>query len=271
MFYNIIFVKLFICIMINSYICNAFGNLTTPLITKQRQMILKNNIDTNEVIAQIQQLWNQLTDNQARMIEETLCIRQFKKGEFIYRGLCSPEHIMYLVEGKVKVFKDGIGGRNQIIRVVKPTEFFGYRAHFAQEDYKTSAMSFEPCIVAFIPTSVIDNLIQENPCVNIFFIRQLSKELGASNARIVNLTQKHIRGRLAEALLYLKDTYGVEEDGNTLSIHLSREDLANLSNMTTSNAIRTLSCFAAENLIAIEGKKIKFIKEDELQKISAIG
>ena len=53
-----------------------------------------------------------------------------------------------------------------------------------------------------------------------FFIRQLSIDLGISDERTVNLTQKHIRGRLAESLLFLKDTYGVEEDESTLSIYL---------------------------------------------------
>ena len=67
------------------------------------------------------------------------------------------------------------------------------------------------------------------------------------------------------------DTYGVEEDQCTLSIYLSREDLANLSNMTTSNAIRTLSNFAAEKLIIIDGRKIKLIDEEKLKKISKIG
>lgn len=234
-------------------------------------MTAKNDIDTNSVIKCILQLWDQLTDVQKQTLEEALYTQQFKKGELIHRGQADPEHIMYLIDGKVKISKDGIGGRNQIIRVVKPAQFFGYRAHFAQEDYKTSATAFEPCNVAFIPTHIVDQLMNENPTVSLFFVRQLSKELGASDARIVNLTQKHIRGRLAEALLYLKDTYGVEEDGYTLSIYLSREDLANLSNMTTSNAIRTLSCFANEKLIAIDGKKIKIIKADELQKISAIG
>jgi CRP-like cAMP-binding protein len=76
---------------------------------------------------------------------------------------------------------------------------------------------------------------------------------------------------LAESLLFLKESYGVEEDGCTLSIYLSREDLANLSNMTTSNAIRTLSNFAAEKVIAIDGRKIKIISEKALMKISQIG
>ena len=104
-----------------------------------------------------------------------------------------------------------------------------------------------------------------------FFIRQLSADLGIADERTVNLTQKHIRGRLAESLLFLKDSYGLEEDGATISIYLSREDLANLSNMTSSNAIRTLSSFASERIIAMDGRKIKLIDEDQLRKISRMG
>ena len=52
---------------------------------------------------------------------------------------------------------------------------------------------------------------------------------------------------------------------------MSREDLANLSNMTTSNAIRTLSAFAGEKLVAIDGRKIKFMNLQGLEKISRIG
>ena len=125
--------------------------------------------------------------------------------------------------------------------------------------------------MCLVPIEVITKLIMENADLAMFFIKQLSKDLGISDERTVNLTQKHIRGRLAESLLFLKDTYGLEEDHCTLSIYLSREDLASLSNMTTSNAIRTLSNFAAEKLIIIDGRKIKIINEDKLKKISKIG
>ena len=107
--------------------------------------------------------------------------------------------------------------------------------------------------------------------INRLLIKQLSIDLGIADERTVNLTQKHIRGRLAESILFLKESYGLEEDGCTLSIYLSREDLASLSNMTTSNAIRTLTNFAAEKIIAIDGRKIKIISEDKLEKISKIG
>ena len=110
-----------------------------------------------------------------------------------------------------------------------------------------------------------------NALMGLQVVRHLSVLLGQSDERTVNLTQKHIRGRLAEALLFLKDNYDVEEDGCTLGIYLSREDLANLSNMTTSNAIRTLSTFADEQLVAIDGKKIKIVREEELRHISQMG
>lgn len=94
-----------------------------------------------------------------------------------------------------------------------------------------------------------------------FFIHELSRTLGGSNTRIVTLTQKHIRGRLAEALMLLLDSYGYEDDNSTLKIYMSREDLANLSNMTTSNAIRTLSTFVTEKLILVDGRRIKIVNE----------
>jgi CRP-like cAMP-binding protein len=85
------------------------------------------------------------------------------------------------------------------------------------------------------------------------------------------LTQKHIRGRLAETLLTLKTTYGLDEDGVTIAMYMAREDLANMSNMTTSNAIRTLSQFASEGIISLDGRKIKLLDEGELTRISRLG
>lgn len=222
-------------------------------------------------IDSILEQWGALTDAQTQLLQQAIHVQMFKKGQAIHRAHAHPDSIKFLLQGKVKISKQGISGRNQIIRVVKAEQFFGYRAHFAQEDHTSSAIALEPSCVAFIPTDTVDTLVQENPAVGRFFIHLLSKQLGASDKRIVSLTQKHIRGRLAEALLYLKDTYGTEQDGCTLGIQLSREDLACIANMTTSNAIRTLSSFANEKLIAIERKKIKIIDDDQLHKISAIG
>lgn len=234
-------------------------------------MATRTNISKEKVAQNISKSWGTLTQEQYEMLLEHIEIRKFKKNEVIYKNSAIPSHVMCLISGKVKVYKDGIGGRNQIIRVIKPNEFFAYRAYFAGEYYRTAAMAIENCVVASFPIGILVKLMEQNFNVSLFFIKYLCVEIGNSDERTVNLTQKHVRGRLAEALIFLKDSYGLEEDGYTLSIYLSREDLANLSNMTTSNAIRTLSAFATEKLIAIDGRKIKILKEDELKRISNMG
>lgn len=231
----------------------------------------KKELTEAEIAESIPDLWQPLTNDQRAYLAQNFTIQKYRKNETIYCEGETPTHLMCLLSGKVKIYKDGVGGRSQIIRVIKDKEYFAYRAYFAEEDFVTAAAAFEPCTMCLIPMTVISKLILHNTALAMFFIKQLSKDLGISDERTVNLTQKHIRGRLAESLLFLKDTYGLEEDQCTLSIYLSREDLANLSNMTTSNAIRTLSNFALEKLIIIDGRKIKLIDEDRLKKISKIG
>jgi CRP-like cAMP-binding protein len=231
----------------------------------------KREIKQEEMIAAIDDMWQLLTDEQRELVGQHLEARRYKKNQVIYAEGETPSHLLCLLEGKVKIYRDGVGGRSQIMRVIKPVEYFGYRAYFAGGSFVTAAAAFENSVICTIPMSLIVRLVQDNNQLAMFFIKLLAIDLGISDERTVNLTQKHIRGRLAESLLFLKETYGLEEDGATISIFLSREDLANLSNMTTSNAIRTLSIFASEKLIAIDGRKIKLINEEELKKISRIG
>lgn len=231
----------------------------------------KKGITQAEIIAAIADMWELLTDQQRTLLADYLEIRRYKKNQVIYAEGETPSHLLCLLEGKVKIYRDGVGGRSQIMRVIKPVEYFAYRAYFAEESFVTAAAAFEATTVCAIPMAIISQLLKENNKLGMFFIKLLAIDLGISDERTVNLTQKHIRGRLAESLIFLKETYGLEEDGATISIFLSREDLANLSNMTTSNAIRTLSNFASEKLIAIDGRKIKIMNEEELKKISRIG
>ena len=233
-------------------------------------MVKKDSSET-EITENISDMWSLLSDEQKEYLSHNFTIQKYKKNETIYCEGDTPTHLLCLLNGKVKIYKDGVGGRSQIIRMIKPVEYFGYRAYFAKESFVTAAAAFEPSTICMIPLSVISKLIFQNNQLAMFFIRQLSVDLGIADERTVNLTQKHIRGRLAESLIFLRENYGLEEDLSTLSIYLSREDLANLSNMTTSNAIRTLSNFANEKLITIDGRKIKIIDEDRLKKISKIG
>lgn len=224
-----------------------------------------------DISASLPDIWRILSEKERELLRQDARFVNFKKNEIIYYENETPQDLMCLLKGKVKIYKEGVGGRSQIIRMIRPVQYFGYRAYFAKEPFVTTAAAFELSQVCLISMKIVEQFLQNNGMLAMFFIQLLSVDLGISDQRVVNLTQKHIRGRLAESLIFLKENYGLEEDGATISIYLAREDLANLSNMTTSNAIRTLSIFENERLISMDGRKIKIIDEERLQKISRIG
>lgn len=217
------------------------------------------------------EMWNALPSEEKRIVTDNFTITKYKKNTSIYSEGEEPEYLWCLLKGKVKMFKTGIGERVQILRLYSPVQYFGYRAYFAHEPYVSSVGTVEESTLGRIPMKIVEQLMRGNINLAMFFIHELSRNLGGSDTKIVNLTQKHIRGRLADALLLLRDNYGLEDDGATLRIYMSREDLASLSNMTTANAIRTLAAFVAEKMILVDGRKIKIIDHEMLTKVSKNG
>ena len=139
----------------------------------------------------IARLWGGIEDDQFDLLLEHIELTKFKKGELIYKNEEHPAKAMCLLTGKVKIFKDGISGKNQIIRVIKPLEFFGFRAYFADEIYKTAAMSLDNCVVAQFPFAVLMKMLQKSFNIGHYFIKYLSIEIGKSDDRTVNLPKAH--------------------------------------------------------------------------------
>ncbi len=229
------------------------------------------NVDCQNCSKSKDSIFNLLNKNEQEIFENQKQCTGYKKGEIIYKEGDMPGGLICLCTGKVKIFKEGVGGRDQIIRMEKPVNFIGFRALFAEEHYIASAVAIEDCSLCYLEKPILEKLIKSNGKFALRIINILAKELGFSNQRTVSLTQKHIRGRLAESLLVLINTFEFEDDDKTIKVYLSSEDLANLSNMTTSNAIRTLSTFAAENVISIDGRRITVENINELKKISNLG
>ncbi len=234
-------------------------------------MIQERVINCDNCIDNPKSVFNVLLPKEKELIRKSHTCAFYKKGEIIFKEGDKPTSLICLSEGKVKVFKEGVGGREQIVRMAKPIGFIGYRALFAEEHHTATAVAIEDCTVCIIDKDTVYKLLRSNSDLSINIIKAFATELGFSNNRTVTLTQKHIRGRLAESLIFLKDTYGYEEDNQTIKIYLSREDVANLSNMTTSNAIRTLSTFAQEGVISIDGRKIRILDLSKLERISDLG
>lgn len=233
--------------------------------------MLNSELGVKDIVENPRSIFYLLNQEEKEELQHHISLSHYKKNEFVFKEGDKPVGFMILVNGKVKIFKEGVGGREQIIRMTKPLGLIGYRALLGEENHIGSAVTLEESMVCTISPDFIYNYALKNSDFSLKIISKLCKELGFSNARTVTLTQKHIRGRLAESLILLKEKYGYENDGFTLRAYLSREDIANLSNMTTSNAIRTLSTFASEKVIAIDGRKIKILDLNRLDRISKLG
>lgn len=230
----------------------------------------KNRIDKDTAIREFVKLWGTIEQDDITLLRQHVNLLRLKGKQVIYGETETPTRVMCLLKGKIKVFKEGALGKRQIIRIMKPNDFFGFRASFAGEDHRTGTMTLESCVIATIPVDIMKGIMRRNFSVSKFFIQELSYHLGQVEERTVSLTQKHVRARLADTLLYIKDNYGMDQDG-VLEVSLSREDMASLANMTTSNAIRTLSSFANEKLISTNGRRIKLLDIEALLHISLHG
>lgn len=193
------------------------------------------------------------------------------RGDYIYYEDDSPMGFICLIEGNAKVVKMGINGRGHIVRLVRPMALLGYRALFAEENYRSAAQALDDSVIAIISKKAFFEVMKSDAAYSLHVLKVIAAELGDSYLRTVALTQKYLRGRLADAILELVEIYGFEEDGKTIPVTLSRADLAELSSMTTSNAIRTLSAFVSEEVIDGSGKRIRILDMDRLKKISELG
>lgn len=216
-------------------------------------------------------VWDSLSEQEKTLVRDSIELAYYKKNEIIHKDGERPTHVLFLVSGRVRIYKEGAGMRSQIIRLLKPGDYFAYRALIADDHFNSNASAFETCTVARLDKNIFMRLLRENARFCYQVMVMMARDLASSEIQTVNLTQKHLRGRLAEALLTLLDNYGVDEDGVTISLYMSREDLANMSNMTTANAIRTLSQFAQDGLVAIDGRKIRILDEAEMRHISKVG
>jgi CRP-like cAMP-binding protein len=233
--------------------------------------MLSHELGIKEMLENSRSIFSKLSPEEKDELQSNISLTIFRRNEFIFKEGEKPNGFLYLIDGKVKIFKEGVGGREQILRMTRSLGIIGYRALLANEIYNASAVTLEDSLVCIISPEYLYGHLLKNTDFAGLIIFKLAKELGFSNSRTVTLTQKHIRGRLAESILLLKEKYGMENDGATLKVYLSREDIANLSNMTTSNAIRTLSTFAGEKVIAIDGRKIRILDYHKLERISKLG
>ncbi len=209
-------------------------------------------------------------------VEKDVCWKssQFlkvNKGEAIYREGDPTEYVYFLKSGQVRVTREGTNGRLHITRLIRPGQFFGLRSFLTKDCQRATIKAHSPVQLYRIESVALAYIISNNNAVCQYFLRSVVEEMNVAEERTIFLTQKYTRGRLAETLLLLIRYYGFKEDKKTINIQLTRQELGELSNMTGSNAIRTLSDFAKEGVLELSGRAIRVLRFEGLEHISKMG
>jgi CRP/FNR family cyclic AMP-dependent transcriptional regulator len=190
-------------------------------------------------------------------------IDHYKKKQTIYTEGNHPNKLYYLQKGKVKTFKMNDAGKELTVGLFNEGDFFGYNALLEETVYKESAETIEETEIAIIPKEDFENLLQSNREVTNKFIKLLAKNVTEKENQLLGLAYNSLRKRVADALLTLQEKYQREQKEN-FSIHISREDLANIAGTATESLIRTLSDFKSENLVEIKNGNITIINQKKL-------
>ncbi len=191
----------------------------------------------------------------------------YKKGQIIFYEGKGALGIYCINSGRIKVYKIGSEGKEQIVRMVMPGEILGLRSVISGKPYSASATALDDSVCCFIGKRKFFKLIIKYPELSQRIMITLSHLLEGADNKITSLAQKSVRERVAESLLVLDDVFRSDQNPDGAIISLSREDLANLVGTATETVIRLLSEFKQDELIEIKGRKIRILDKPALLKI----
>jgi CRP/FNR family transcriptional regulator len=214
-------------------------------------------VNCHECQARPVSIFCSLSKDEISNVSKYKTVTSYKKKSIIFQQGAQPHGIYTVNSGKVKIYQVTETGKEQIVRMAKKGDVLGYRALITADKYSCTAEVIEESNICFIPKSVFLDMTTQNGSISNNLLKLLSTDLKRAENKIANLVDKPVRERLAEALLFLKETYGFEGDNATLNIVLTREDIANIVGTSKETAIRLLSEFKDEHLVEFEGKKIK--------------
>ena len=188
-----------------------------------------------------------LTKEELVRVSNCKTSRRIKKGEIIFEEGEAVNGIYCVKDGICKLSKLSENGKDQIVKMVVKGQLIGQRSLVTDENSNLKAIALNDMEVCFIPKSEIIADLQKNPSFSYNMLKDMAQDLKESDDIIVNMAQKSVRQRLAETLIYIHESFGVNPD-KTLSVLLSREDFANIVGTATESAIRVLSQFKKEGL-----------------------
>ena len=206
-------------------------------------------------------IFQDLSPKELARFNDILVTRDYAHGELVYAQGSPASSLCIVNTGQVKIFKTSPDGREQILRVLNPGDFFGEAVLFAQQSLTASAQALGATKVCQLDKHQAEEIISRNPELANKLITALNLRLLQAEEQIENLGTRTTLQRVANLLTNLAQ----EQNTNIITLPLSREGLANLTGMTVENFSRKLTELQQQGLIQPQGRrKIVILDLDKL-------
>lgn len=201
-----------------------------------------------------------MSKEELKRVSDSKSTKIVKKGESIFKEGEKLNGVFCIRDGVAKLSKLSSNGKDQIVKLATKGHLLGQRSVISEESANLSATAVSTTQVCFIPKEGIMNTLHTNPNFAVEVLRHMAHDLKEADDVIINMSHKSVKQRVAEAFLYMKNSFGVDNEG-FLNVSLSREEIANIVGTATESCIRIISEFKKEKFIKTAGKKIAIIDE----------
>jgi len=211
-------------------------------------------------------VWACLTDEEVALFNRKVICRVFEPGETIFLEGDSCKGIYFIEGGLIGVRKSDRDGQSVLLRVAGDGDNLGYRPFLAKQPHRASAEVIEDAKVCFIDGPVVRTILHDNHELGLQFLERTAAALGDADERLYEISALNVDTRIVHLLILFHDKWGSHlADGSvTISLPISREDLASMIGAHPDSISRAIRQLENKGLLKFDGRSIRIDRFDHL-------
>jgi CRP/FNR family transcriptional regulator, cyclic AMP receptor protein len=180
-------------------------------------------------------------------------ITKYRKGRIIYAQGEEADKIFYIQSGAVKVTVVSEQGKEAVVGILNPSQFFGEGCLNGQTVRIGTAKALEECLVTSITRKAMLAALRKQPAFSELFVTYLVTRSNRTEEDLIDQLFNSSEKRLARLLLLLAN-FGKDEKPTPIDASISQATLAEMIGTTRSRVSFFLNKFRKLGLISYNGK-----------------
>ncbi len=207
-------------------------------------------------------LFTGISSCQLAELAEISHVKTYGRGEAVFFEGEEADGFYMVIEGKVKIFKLSMEGREQILHIFGRGEPFGEVAVFQGRPFPANAAVLGKGKLLFFPGPEFIRLVHANPSIALNMLAMFSMRLRRFATQIEHLSLKEVPGRLASHLLYLSRE---QHNREQVTLDIPKGQLASLLGTSPETLSRIFAKMSEEGIIRLQGKVITLLDRERLE------